>query len=93
MNEENIVSDTPRSTHDDLVDGLAALPPNRRRRLEAVASGFRKDDRLDRMSALAESDAEAFHRIYGARGAIELGLYLGGRRAAAGLDDPGDEAA
>lgn len=52
------------------------------RRRERIASIWKHDDRYERMRALQEADPARFDEIYGARGALQLGLYVSGKEAA-----------
>ena len=85
-----MTTDRP-TAHNAIAKGLGVVPPDRRRRRESIASGWRKDDRLERMRVLHEQDPEEFDRVFGPRGAIQIGMYEAGKRAAAGHDP--DEAA
>ena len=95
MNEDDIIiSDNARpTTHDEIAAALGVAPPNRGRRLEAIARGWRKDAGVVRMAAMLSDDPTLFDATYGPRGRIVVGMYRAGEAAAAGRDPDEPDAA
>ena len=60
---------------------------NRSRRRDLARQNFRHDPNAERMAAQLEADPEEFDRVYGARGAITVGLYQRAKDAAADPDE------
>ncbi len=71
------------SVHDDLVAGLAAGMAQDPSYRSSVAAGWKRDERVERMRALADRDPETFDRTFGARGHLTLGFYESAESAAA----------